>query len=63
MHYEPPYVRKTSSSDHWTKATVGFQIIAIFTAIISLVFFIFGMVEVSDAVNLLNTVPDASEHS
>lgn len=63
MHYEPPYVRKTSSSDHWTKATVCFQIIAIIAAIISLVFFIFGMVEVSDAVNLLNTVPDASEHS
>ena len=62
-HYEHPYIRDTPSSKHWTKAVWLFQFVTIITAAFSLLFFVLGMIEVRDAITLLDAAPKIPQGS
>jgi hypothetical protein len=55
--FEHPYVHETTSSKWWLRSAYLFQIIAIVTGLASLAFFIIGMQEIKDSIQLFLQAP------
>lgn len=52
-HYEKPFIRNTLGSKIWIWFGIGFQLLAILSAFVSLGCFIWGMTEIRDAIVML----------
>lgn len=58
QEWSPPYILETPRSQKWRIASMAFTIAAILCGIASIVFFVFGMLEIRDAISALK--PNAS---
>jgi len=52
-HYEHPFVRETCASMAWRVVSGLFQAVAVGAGIVSMVFFVLGMLEIQDAITAL----------